>query len=59
MTHRQTETSKEIRLWISQVIIPVGAILGTVFLTVPEAGQKVKEVAAKGKRKIKNVINKW
>lgn len=59
MNHRQTETSKEIRLWISQVILPVGAILGTVFGTSPEAREYVKDKGRKAKEKIKAVIDKW
>lgn len=59
MNHRQTETSKEIRLWISQVIIPVGTILGVVFGSSPEAREYVKDKSRRAKEKIKNVINKW
>ena len=59
MTHRQTETSKELRLWISQVFIPVGVIVGSVLGTNPEAREYVKDKGRKAKEKIKAVINKW
>jgi hypothetical protein len=48
MTYRQTETSREIRLWLGQIVIPAIAIVATV-MSNPEArtyvvtkGQKVK-----------------
>ena len=59
MTHRQTETSKELRLWISQVFIPVGVIVGSVLGTSPKAREYVKDKGRKAKEKIKAVINKW
>jgi hypothetical protein len=59
MNHRQTETSKEIRLWISQVFIPVGMILGMVFGASPEAREYVKDKSRKAKEKIKTTVNKW
>lgn len=41
MNYRQIETSREVRLWITQVIVPaVGMAVGTIIL-VPEAKQFV------------------
>jgi prophage antirepressor-like protein len=53
MTFRQTETSREIRLWVTQVILPaVGMVL-----MVPEAREaavtKAKELKDKIERKFK------
>lgn len=59
MNHRQTETSKEIRLWISQVFLPIGAFMGMIFLGFPESREYVKDKGRKAKEKIKTVINKW
>ena len=39
MTYRQIETSRELRLWIGQVIIPV-ATAATIILANPETRQK-------------------
>lgn len=48
MTYRQTETSREIRLWITQVIIPA---LG-VTMMIPEAREAVVAKAREVKDKI-------
>ena len=56
MTYKQIEASREARLWISQVIIPAVAIVGTV-LSVPEvrtaAVKKGKQVTESIKKKFK------
>lgn len=44
MTYRQRETSREIRLWIGQVIVP-GAILASTLLANPEIRNKVSSKA--------------
>lgn len=59
MTHRQAETSKEIRLWINQVIIPAGMVVGTMLSISPEAREWTKCKGKKFKEKIKTIINKW
>lgn len=53
MTYKQIETSREVRLWIGQVIIPAATIAGTI-LAVPETRAKVFEKA----RKVKDAIKK-
>lgn len=51
MTHKQIDASREIRLWITQVIIPAFGVA----MMIPEAREKVvakaKEVTEKIKRK--------
>lgn len=59
MNHRQAETSKEIRLWINQVIIPAVMVVGTILGISPEAREYVKDKGKKAKDKIKATINKW
>lgn len=48
MTYRQIETSREIRLWIGQIIVPAVAAVGTVLYMNPElrdkAANKVREI---------------
>ena len=53
MTNRQIEASREARLWISQVIIPVVTIAGTA-LAIPE----VRETVVTKVKSAKSFINK-
>lgn len=54
MNYKQIETSREVRLWITQIIVPtVGMALGAVIL-VPEA----KDFAARTIVKIKDKFKK-
>ena len=50
MTYRQVETSREIRLWITQVIIPMFGIA----MMIPEAREAVVAKAKEIKDKVKN-----
>ena len=54
MTYRQTETSREIRLWITQVIIPIVGIA----MMIPESRKaivdKTKDLSNKIKSKFHN-----
>lgn len=54
MTYKQIETSREIRLWITQIIAPVfiGAML------IPEVREGVKTTAKNVTNKIKNKFHK-
>ncbi|MDD3229754.1 MAG: hypothetical protein PHE09_11115 [Oscillospiraceae bacterium] len=53
MNYRQIETSREVRLWITQVIVPaVGMAVGTVIL-VPEAKAMVARAIVTVKDKFK------
>lgn len=49
MTYRQVETSREIRLWITQVVIPMLGIA----MMIPEAREVVVAKAKEVKDKIK------
>lgn len=54
MTYKQIETSREIRLWISKIIIPV--FLGT--MMIPEAREAVVTKTKNVTSKIKNKFHK-
>ena len=54
MTYKQIETSREIRLWITQVIVPALALA----LVVPESGEVIVTQAREVKDKIKNRFQK-
>ena len=57
MTYKQIEASREMRLWITQVIVPATLMVATVFATVPEvkheAAEKIKDVKQAIGRKFK------
>jgi hypothetical protein len=54
MTYKQIEASREVRLWITQVIIPTLGIATAVVMGVPELRQaaleKAKEITSKFKK---------
>lgn len=54
MTYKQLETSREIRLWITQIIVPT-AIAAGLYFSVPENRDKAKrtfnKIANKFRRK--------
>ena len=52
MTWKQVETSREIRLWITQVIVPVLGIGAAYVAAVPEAREKVVAKFAEAKNRI-------
>lgn len=55
MTYRQIETSREARLWVTQVIIPTLVLTTTVFMAKPE----LKEAAMTKFKNVKaNIQNK-
>ena len=53
MTYKQIEAARETRLWISQVIIPAIAVVGTI-MSIPETRQAVTDKYDK----VKQAINK-
>ena len=54
MNYRQIETSREVRLWVTQIVVPTaGMLLGAIIL-VPEA----KDMAAKTIVRIKSKFKK-
>ena len=56
-TWKQIETSREIRLWISQIIVPVIGVTGAL-MAIPEVREAVKVKAVEIKEKIKSNLNK-
>ena len=57
MTYKQIEASREARLWIGQVIIPVITVVGAA-MTVPEVRKAVIEKANNLKTAIKKKFKK-
>lgn len=57
MTYKQIETSREIRLWVGQIIIPAATVAVTI-LTVPEVRQAVGAAANGIKTKIESKFKK-
>ena len=53
MTWKQIETSREARLWITQVIVPVLGIGAAYIAAVPEAREKIAAKIAETKNRIK------
>lgn len=58
MTYKQIEASREMRLWITQVIVPATLMVATVFATVPEARYAAAEKFNNVKRAVKNKFKK-
>lgn len=57
MTYKQIETSREMRLWISQVIVPVvGA--AAIAMTNPDVKNYVSEKIEKTKQKVNEKVSK-
>ena len=54
MTYKQIEASREIRLWVTQVIIPAVGVT----MMIPEAREAVVAKAKEAKDKIKNTFRK-
>lgn len=51
MTYKQIETSREIRLWVTQIIIPAAIVTGLYFSD-PQNRARAKERFTKVKNKI-------
>lgn len=58
MTWRQIEASREIRLWVKEIVIPVVLTGATVLTVFPEARDFVKTKASDIKEKIKTKTKK-
>lgn len=52
MTYKQIEQAREVRLWITQIIVPA-TIVGTTLASIPEVRQGVKQKVEDVKRSIK------
>jgi len=57
MTYKQIETSREIRLWIGQIIIPAASV-ALAILSIPEVRQAIGSKAANIKRSIQYKIRR-
>lgn len=57
MTYKQIETSREIRLWIGQIVVPTVTVVATM-MTVPEVRHSVVNGIKDVKTSIKNKLNK-
>lgn len=57
MTYKQIEAAREVRLWISQIIVPAATVAVTA-MTIPEVRQMIAAKADSVKYKIKSKINK-
>lgn len=58
MTYKQIETSREIRLWIGQIIVPTVTAVATVMYLNPELRTKAKTTFENVKANIKTKFNK-
>ena len=58
MTYKQIETSREVRLWITQVILPALGLGAALVATVPEFRTAVVDKAKAAKVAIKSKFHK-
>lgn len=58
MTYKQIEASREARLWITQVIVPVLGLATAVVVSVPEVRETVTTKAKGFAEKVKNRLRK-
>lgn len=58
MTNRQIETSREIRLWIRDIIVPSIGVGATVLWLHPEIKDNIKSKIDEVKNKFKNKFKK-
>lgn len=57
MTYKQVETSREIRLWIGQLIVPAITLAATT-LAIPEVREAVAAKARRIKLSVENKMKK-
>ena len=57
MTWKRLETIREVRMWLTQLIIPV-ATIGAAVMTIPEVREKVVTKVNDVKEKIKTRLEK-
>lgn len=57
MTWKQIETSREIRLWVSQIIVPTVTIAATM-MSIPEVRKAAIDKVNKTKEKIETKFKK-
>lgn len=54
MTRRQLDQSREVRLWIGQILIPAAGIM----LAFPEVREKVKDNVLATRDRVRNLLNR-
>ena len=54
MTYKQIETSREARLWLTQVVVPIFGVI----MLVPEARKAVVDKLKTAKRNVENTFKK-
>lgn len=55
LKQKHVDAAREVRLWMSQVIIPIG---GIIVMTNPKVSSKVNEGVNNVKNKVRGVFNK-
>ena len=58
MNYRQRETSREIRLWVGQIIVPAIGIAAAVTAANPELVDWAKDKSLKVRNNINDTVNK-
>lgn len=58
MTNRQVETSREIRLWVKDIVVPVVTTATVIMIAVPGVGKSAMKKCANVKNSIKNRLKK-
>lgn len=57
MTRKQIDQAREVRLWISQIVVPAVTTV-TIAMSIPEVREAVKAKANEMKYRIENKIKK-
>jgi len=57
MTYKQIEASREVRLWIGQIIVPAASV-AVAILSIPEVRQMIATKAESVKESIQNKIRR-
>ena len=58
MTNRQVETSREIRLWVKDIVVPVVTTAAVIMIAVPGVGKSAMKKCTNVKNSIKNKLKK-
>ena len=58
MTNRQVETSREIRLWVKDIVVPVATTAAVIMIAVPGVGKSAMKKCTNVKNSIKNKLKK-
>lgn len=58
MTYKKIESSRNKRLWITQVLLPAATLATTVVISIPEAKESLVKTTVQTKKFIKEKFNK-